>query len=1027
MCSREGQGRRPMRHSDQRGIALITTLLVTMLMSALLVGFTAVIISDQRYRFIDRDRVQAFYGASGALEKLTADLGNLFFTNLAPTAAQVAALTSAPPSIPEVAYSTVSVPNPLPASSLSTYYCSPSSVPPKHTVTSGTSGYTIMFCADATGNPVTTTSSAVKTGPYEGLIAATTPYQLDVTAHTSSGGEVHLIRTMEAVAIPVFQFGMFSDVDLAFFAGPNFGFGGRVHTNGHLFLAEGTGSTLTLSDKVTAVKEVVRQRLQNGVTINNAHTGIVKMAKAPGLFRNLAATEGSVTDGPTSPQNEPTWHTISLSTYNSYIRNSRTGAKALNLPLITVGGSNPDLIRRPATGEDTTNPILFNERLFSKASLRILLSDTAAEIMTLPTVTAVAPIQLDGNWNITVPDNGTPYGPIDASHPPVARTPGPSPLTVNGQHNAGWTVLNVNGALPAYFRIPTLTVTPAAGAPQVVVCAGRTPTSFTGCTQPTAPVAAGATVSAAPNSVNSTTPSTVTTANWTLGAPTITVASTAAFSAAWFYVTTSAGAQILVTCTGYDTAMASKFTGCGTNNGAATPQVSTNATVVTNALSQAQTGTIGGFIKIDMQDATGAWNDVTMQILNYGIGGRNLDGTVCADPAPNAILRIQRLRDNGGVRGVNNDGGGCSYAGSTNAADYWPNVVFDPREGLQRDVAPAGTSVILGGVMHYIAIDAANLAKWFTGAAPFGAGTGANAKKDNGGFTVYFSDRRNNKNASGAETGEYGWEDFVNPLSGTGAPNGTLDAGEDVNSSGLLDTYGGVPNYNGTVNTAPPGATAPLTAAATPLTSLKRGEAQVNRSILFRHALKLVNGATLGALGIGGLTVVSENPVYVQGNWNASGAFNNPHAATAVLADAVTLLSNEWNDSRSFSSPYSPGGRPRTTQSWYRLAIVSGKGIAFSQPAGTANDFGTDGGTHNFLRFIESGAAMANYRGSIATFYYNRQAVGTYKCCTTVYSPPTRNFVFDVDFYSPALLPPNTPVFRDMNAVGFSQDLRPGR
>ena len=63
-------------------------------------------------------------------------------------------------------------------------------------------------------------------------------------------------------------------------------------------------------------------------------------------------------------------------------------------------------------------------------------------------------------------------------------------------------------------------------------------------------------------------------------------------------------------------------------------------------------------------------------------------------------------------------------------------------------------------------------------------------------------------------------------------------------------------------------------------------------------------------------------------------------------------------------------------------------------------------------------------RGAIATFYYNRQAVGTYKCCTTVYGAPTRNYAFDSDFLTPALLPPNTPVFRDLNAVGFP-GLRP--
>ena len=78
------QPRLAMRTSSERGIAMITVLLVMMLMSALLVGFTTVVMSDQRYRFIDRDRSQSFYGAAAGIEKLTADLGNLFLTNVAP-------------------------------------------------------------------------------------------------------------------------------------------------------------------------------------------------------------------------------------------------------------------------------------------------------------------------------------------------------------------------------------------------------------------------------------------------------------------------------------------------------------------------------------------------------------------------------------------------------------------------------------------------------------------------------------------------------------------------------------------------------------------------------------------------------------------------------------------------------------------------------------------------------------------------------------------------------------------------------
>ncbi|MEQ1869796.1 MAG: hypothetical protein ABL961_07205, partial [Vicinamibacterales bacterium] len=88
--------------ANEHGMAMITTLLVMMLMSALLVGFTAVVMSDQRYRFIDRDRNQAFYGASAGVEKMTADLGNLFLGHVAPTNAQLAALTVNKPVIDNI-------------------------------------------------------------------------------------------------------------------------------------------------------------------------------------------------------------------------------------------------------------------------------------------------------------------------------------------------------------------------------------------------------------------------------------------------------------------------------------------------------------------------------------------------------------------------------------------------------------------------------------------------------------------------------------------------------------------------------------------------------------------------------------------------------------------------------------------------------------------------------------------------------------------------------------------------------------
>lgn len=984
--------------SSERGIALITTLLVMMLMSALMIGFTSAVTSDQRYRFMDRDRAQAFYAAQSGLEKLNGELADLFFTKVAPTAADIAGLANNPPVIPGITFAAAG----------------------------GGSGYTVTRLASS--------SAPITTGPYQGLIALKTGYNLDASVHTGAGGEAHLTRRLDTVAIPVFQFGMFSDVDLSFSAADEFDFGGRVHTNGNLFLAQGggAGDTLWLKDRVTAVREIVRQRLSNGVSIDNSgSTRTVKVATAPGVYRTLARPEGSVVDGPASAQNNA-WTTISLSTYNSYIRNGRTGARALNLPLITSGGINFDLVRRPVDDEDVTNAGLLAARYFSRTSLRILLSDTAADILNLPGVTGTAPVALDGNW-LAAPPAG--YGPVNASHPPIARSPGDA-TGVNAAAVAagGNQTITLTANVPAYFKTTAYRLVKAGFAPVNVACTSKTALTLTTCG--VKPVDYDATwsieadVAVAPGEVVTVTRPL--TAMWVKNTTTITLGNagfpTAPFAPNTFWVHNANGGSILVTCTGYNAA--TRFTGCNVP----TP-LSANAAVTTAALSNAGVGTLGGFIKIEMQDANNVWTDVTLQILNWGIGSANLDGRPCADPTPNAIVRLQRLRDN------NEPGNAaCTYQGSTRSTDYWPNALFDTREAFYRDDAPSALPR-LGGVMHYVALDVANLSKWFAARAPYGGSPGPTAISDNG-YSVYFSDRRNNRDAAGEETGEYGFEDFVNPLSGNAIANGALDAGEDVNGNGTLETYGQFPAYQGVWKAVPDGALAPLNANARPWTDVRASQARVNRAVLFRRALKLVNGG-LGNIVTPGFTVASENPVYVQGHWNADqngfgGAacidVNNAagcHAATSIVADAVTMLSSAWNDNNAFDAPYDAGARPRNSDTYYRVAIIAGKGRIFPNPPNEGATFGTDGGAHSFLRFLE-GAGPGNnevhYRGSLVTFYYNRQAVSPFRCCNGhTYDVPRRDYIFDTDFLDPAKLPPLTPVFRDVNSLGFTQENRPGR
>jgi hypothetical protein len=333
-----------------------------------------------------------------------------------------------------------------------------------------------------------------------------------------------------------------------------------------------------------------------------------------------------------------------------------------------------------------------------------------------------------------------------------------------------------------------------------------------------------------------------------------------------------------------------------------------------------------------------------------------------------------------------------------------------------------------------------------------------------GGYAVYFSDRRGNQvdPVTNLKTGSFGFNDFVNRLSdpANGCPNTVMDAGEDLVGDGNLRTYGGVPlipfyqgaNPNLAIQNLLPNLLPnlglvllqnPNCPAAVPFPSpvyiyKHNQEARENPPVFFRRALKLVNGRTinLGTACFGaapnppcGLTTVAENPVYIHGEYNDGGINNGTwagaHVSASVVGDSVTLLSVNWNDVNSFISPYNPGSRPGATTS-YRTAIIGGKGIPFPQPAGTPDDYGTDGGLHNFLRYIESWGGTLYYRGSLVSFYYSNQGVGLYKCCNTVYSPPTRGYNFDQEFtQGPQWLPPRTPTLRSINTVGFSQEIMP--
>src|SRR5271170_4474449 len=347
----------------EKGVALITSLMVLLLISAIVVGMSWMVMTDQRLGGNNSSRELAFYGAEAGMEKMTTDVANKFATEGALTAADITAITSTPPSlIPGIQY--------LNPAGASTYQIAPLV-------------------------PVSNNATILPPSPFAGMQGLITPFTLTVAAqNTSTGSEVKLQRQVQLVAIPVFQFGIFSNSDVSFFNGPSFAFGGRTHTNGNLWLSPNAGP-LYLGDKVTAVGQIIRTNLENGYLVNGGnYTGNVTIATSPdptlanepagapytnGTWQELLLNQGSTDPASSSSYANITanlnanWNTITAP-YNGQLQNA---VPTLNLTATALGGiTTPiSLIRRAIPGEAASNAPEFAEQYFSQASLRILLDD----------------------------------------------------------------------------------------------------------------------------------------------------------------------------------------------------------------------------------------------------------------------------------------------------------------------------------------------------------------------------------------------------------------------------------------------------------------------------------------------------------------------------------------------------------------------------------------------------------------------------------------------------------------------------
>lgn len=991
-------------NNRSQGFTLIAALLIMMLLSGVAVGLMFMVTNEVKMGGNDLQANVAYYGAESGMEKLTSDLASLYQSSMSPRNCDIYNLANTSANWP-----TMGMVGNLNYSESITGYAAAGS---------------LSSCA----SKPTTTWDTVSSGSNQGLVAELVPMTLTVTASRpgagvgaeGSGATVTITRNIEVALVPVFQFGVFCGFDCSYFAGPNFSFGGRVHTNGNLFLASG-GSDLVFNDKVQAYKQIIMDRLENGWPTTTNYAGTVFVPKATGgcplnTFPPVGANCLALPGVGTVP-GDASWSggypgigggananfpSLSSATFNYYLANSKTGVTNMQLPFVnTPCTTNPPpctdpiaIIRKPVVGESNTGPI-GSTRLYNKAEIRVLLADRQTDLHPDWAGTDASDVELP---NITTYTGG----PFTTGYVTLSAASGNSGL----HEYAGFGKVGQNGWVAPFID------------------AGQM--------------------------------------NWV---------ATTAFPLLPAYTTLTATTQASSAMTG--------------------------PWIRVEYCNTAPCNTHADFVGITQE-----WLQLgfsrQFNVVPTTPGANTVD--------PNAIIILQQLNPWVAQTAASAHGAGTqNNFFPINLYDAREGEMRDNAIANQTSGNVQLSSCSVNGIMNAVEIDVGNLGKWLKGTIG-GSGTSVNYSAENG-YVLYFSDHRgmlsdpnpsNGGNTpAGTISGESGIEDVINSaqiLTSTNTDGVKEPATyytyspEDVDQNGVLDNWGEKNiGYGFAVNTN----TLPLnpyqrisvankglatevdcaaynTGTSTYPNNAKDQMGLSNPVSGARHVLKLVDGGMNAAgtasflpvmpaasgcaqsaanpTGCGGFTVASENPVYVQGNYNSNaadpfwGTANNatptqtPHSAASIVADSVMLLSNQWSDAFSMIYPDQPGNRLPTVSGYYRTAISGGKTVPFPQPnwANVSQDFGTDGGMHNFLRYLENWGNLANpnglfYNGSLVSMYYSEYNTGTYKDGPggSVYSPPPRKYYFDVLFLNPNNLPPATPEFQDIDNLSYHQNFTP--
>jgi hypothetical protein len=193
--------------------------------------------------------------------------------------------------------------------------------------------------------------------------------------------------------------------------------------------------------------------------------------------------------------------------------------------------------------------------------------------------------------------------------------------------------------------------------------------------------------------------------------------------------------------------------------------------------------------------------------------------------------------------------------------------------------------------------------------------------------------------------------------------------------------------------------------------------------ILTNGAVSNGNSLIPSTNGVNGLTVATNGPVYVLGNFNADGqgisatsattpddgvtTSSSKEVPTAIYGDAITLLSPNYfgtaNTTGVINAALPAAGGNNTAGSSAKTVISSSSTPSVSTSIEVAaamvtglvatTDTGSSGGVHNLPRFLEAWSGTVAIRGSLVAMYNSQTAIG--KWSTSFYGPPTRTWGYD--------------------------------